>query len=50
MNAQPSLNLTQKLGSVMMQIQSYLEIKTIVKFVQVSLFVGKHLEKGEIDE
>jgi len=43
--AQPPLNLTQKLGSVIMQIQSYSAIiksvvdKSIVKFVQVSSFV-----------
>ena len=40
--AQPPLNLTQKLGSVLMQIQSYLVIikplvnENFVKFVQVS--------------
>ena len=43
--AQPPLNLTQKLGSVMMKIQSFLVIiKSVVneslgRFVQVSLFV-----------
>jgi len=42
---QPPLNLTQKLGSVNMQIQSCLVIinsvvnESIVKFVQVTLFV-----------
>ena len=42
---QPPLNLTQKLGSVNMQIQSCLVIinsvvnESIVKFVQVSSFV-----------
>jgi len=42
---QPPLNLTQKLGSVMMQIQNILVIiksvvnNSIVKFVQVSSFV-----------
>ena len=45
--SQPPLNLTQKLGSEMMQIQSYLVIiksvlnESIVKFVQVTLFVRK---------
>jgi len=45
MIAQPPLNLTQKLGSLMMQIQSFLVIiksvinDSIVKFVQVSSFV-----------
>jgi hypothetical protein len=48
MIAQPPLNLTQKLGSLMMQIQSFLVIiksvinDSIVKFVQVSSFVGLH--------
>jgi len=46
---QPPLNLTQKLGSVIMQIQSFLVViksvvnESVVKFVQVSSFVGKHL-------
>jgi len=43
--AQPPLNLTQKLGGVFMQIQSFSVIiksvvnESIVKFVQVSSFV-----------
>jgi len=43
--AQPPLNLTQKLDSIIMEIQSYLVIiisvvkECIVKFVQVSSFV-----------
>ena len=49
MIAQPPLNLTQKLGSVILQIQSFLVIikavvnDSFVKFVQVSSFVGLHL-------
>jgi len=49
---EPPLNLTQKLGSVMMQIQSFLVIiKSVVneslgRFVQVSSFVRKQ-NKGE---
>jgi len=49
MNAQPPLNLTQKLVSVIMQIQSYLVIiklvviESFVKFVQVSSFVRQHI-------
>ena len=52
MIAQPPLNLTQKLGSLMMQIQSFLVIiksvinDSIVKFVQVSSFVGKQKDDG----
>ena len=45
MALQPPLNLTQKLGSVFMQIQNYMVIiksvinESMVKFVQVTLFV-----------
>ena len=45
MQTQPPVNLTQKLGSVIMQIQSFLVViksvvnKSLDKFVQVTLFV-----------